>query len=423
VLQSLKPGTGFVDAPKAFHIKLARVILKELGFVPSRTDEELLILYISGTLAALICIHVDDLKITAVPALIHKIVATLERTFGKLIVQWNKFTNCGVRHIQCPTTFAVTLDQIEYIMALKQMPMKTQDGVLIGRRGTPESIDIRTFEVFRSLRGAVAYCLLTRGDVSVYIVALQRCQEADTTWQHVKILNQVVRRLQGKPVVLRYEYLGPETCFLVFTDAAFKKEESTGHALKGTAVVRVKHPGSLSGNVLPIGRDHPCHLVDYLTKRVRNVTRSTFSAELFSLCDACDHAMMLRVIVHEFQCHILSAAQGRDLREGALKSPVSLGILVDAMSVYAAITANHIKIPAEKGLLSHLQYVRELLDRGILKFLAWTDTRDMLADAVTKGGLDRDRIELAMAGRLRFDRDQKVWQAKVLKSIANGSSE
>ena len=45
-------------------------------------------------------------------------------------------------------------------------------------------------------------------------------------------------------------------------------------------------------------------------------------------------------------------------------------MIIDAMSVYAAVTANHIKIPAEKGLLSHLQYVRELVDRGILQFLA-----------------------------------------------------
>ena len=88
-------------------------------------------------------------------------------------------------------------------------------------------------------------------------------------------------------------------------------------------------------------------------------------------------------------------------------SPVSLGVIVDAMSVYASITANHIKIPAEKGLLSHLQYVRELLDRGILKLLAWTDTRDMLADALTKGGLDRERIVIAMSGQIRLNHDQK----------------
>ena len=107
----------------------------------------------------------------------------------------------------------------------------------------------------------------------------------------------------------------------------------------------------------------------------------------------------------------------RDLREGTLQSPVSLGVIIDAMSVYAATTANHIKIPAEKGLLSHLQYVRELVDRGILKFLAWTDTRDMLADALTKGAVERDRIELAMSGFLRFDHAQKAWEPRIRSTV------
>ena len=87
------------------------------------------------------------------------------------------------------------------------------------------------------------------------------------------------------------------------------------------------------------------------------------------------------------------------------------------MSVYAAATASHVKIPAEKSLLSHLQYCRELVDRGILAFLAWSDTRDMLADALTKGSVDRERIELAIAGFVRFDYDQKVWRPKVLKKV------
>ena len=93
-------------------------------------------------------------------------------------------------------------------------------------------------------------------------------------------------------------------------------------------------------------------------------------------------------------------------------SPVHLTILVDAMSVYTAIIASHIKIPAEKSLLSHLQYVRELLDKGVLAGLGWVDTRDMVADALTKGIPDRERIESAMKGTIKFLHEQKVWSPK-----------
>ena len=40
-------------------------------------------------------------------------------------------------------------------------------------------------------------------------------------------------------MTLKYAYLGPKTFFLVLTDAAFKKEVSTGHALKGTVFLRL----------------------------------------------------------------------------------------------------------------------------------------------------------------------------------------
>ena len=68
------------------------------------------------------------------------------------------------------------------------------------------------------------------------------------------------------------------------------------------------------------------------------------------------------------------------------------------MSVFAAVTATHIKIPAEKSLLSHVQYVRELLDRKIIDALLWFDTRDMTADAHTKGIISRELLLRSMKG-------------------------
>ena len=66
------------------------------------------------------------------------------------------------------------------------------------------------------------------------------------------------------------------------------------------------------------------------------------------------------------------------------------------MSVYAAVTATLIKIPTEKPLLSHIQYTRGLLDTKILEALVWLDTRDMVADGLTKGSVDRDAPHACM---------------------------
>ena len=64
---------------------------------------------------------------------------------------------------------------------------------------------------------------------------------------------------------------------------------------------------------------------------------------------------------------------------------VPMGLYLDAKSVFAAVTATFIKPPAEKSLLCHIQYIRELLDTRVLQYLFWIDTRDMTSDGLTKG--------------------------------------
>ena len=96
---------------------------------------------------------------------------------------------------------------------------------------------------------------------------------------------------------------------------------------------------------------------------------------------------------------------------------IPMVLQIDAMSVFAAITATYVKAPAEKSLLSHVQFVRELLDTKVLTALHWIDTRDMLADGLTKGSVERDALADAMGGWQQFAHEYKTWSAKVLKPI------
>ena len=43
-------------------------------------------------------------------------------------------------------------------------------------------------------------------------------------------------------------------------------------------------------------------------------------------------------------------------------------------------------------MLLHLLKFREWLDLGIVRALWWCDTEDMIADAMTKGSVDRDAV-------------------------------
>ena len=100
-------------------------------------------------------------------------------------------------------------------------------------------------------------------------------------------------------------------------------------------------------------------------------------------CDTQDLGFLLAAILHEMITGQVTAADTRRLRDhGGLIIPTV--VYTDAMSVFAAVTAVAIKVPTDSNVLCDLQYLRELLDHGVLDALVWVDTRDMLADGMTK---------------------------------------
>ena len=105
----------------------------------------------------------------------------------------------------------------------------------------------------------------------------------------------------------------------------------------------------------------------------------------------------------------MSAARDRRMQGGYIPTVLYL----DAKSVFAAVTATFIKQPAEKSLLSHVHYLRELLDKGIIQGLIWIDTRDMGADGLTKGAVARDALHELMAGAMHLRHEWELWRSKL----------
>ena len=157
------------------------------------------------------------------------------------------------------------------------------------------------------------------------------------------------------------------------------------------------------------------NILDYAARKQQHVTRSTFAAELFSACDGVDHGLLVTITLHEIERGSRSAGEARRLREeGGLA--FNMWLCIDAMSVLAAMTAEAVRAPAEKSLIGHLLWLRELADRGILTGAAWVDTRDMLSDGLTKGSVDRSLIDSALNGKWVLNHTPKEWQsAKALR--------
>ena len=420
VLHCDKPGTGLVDAPRAFSLKLGLVTKGACKLLPSSVDAELCLKHESGQLVAIMAKHVDDLKISGPVRVVEWIVSEIQKVFGDLIVQWHTFTNCGVRHIQDRISKAITLDQEEYIAAMKPIVHDDLKGV------SSESLASQPLqELFMSLLGAAAYALLTRPDAAVFIAALQRVS-GKCKIIHIKRLNIVVRWMQRFPCRLTYAPFGEksETHLRIISDSAFRCEDGEGHALKGHLFLRTETTKSAP---VRAERNSQCgieactasvHVLDYSCKKQRHVCRSTFGAELFAACDGADHGMLLAQILHEIQHGAVSHSVARSLRETGGWS-VRMVLAIDAMSVFAAVTATQVKEPAEKALWSHVQYLRELLDTRVLDELWWLDTRDMGSDGLTKGSVERSELQSIMQGTQNLYHTAKRWATARPPNISN----
>ena len=131
--------------------------------------------------------------------------------------------------------------------------------------------------------------------------------------------------------------------------------------------------------------------------------------------------MLIAHMLYEMQHGVMTAS---DARHHALsKGFARTALYLDAKSVYAAVTATFIKTPAEKSLLTHVQFLREILDRGTLSAILWIDTRDMIADGLTKGAVGRELLQAAMDGLMTLIHEHAIWKPKLITTTTTAHTD
>ena len=70
--------------------------------------------------------------------------------------------------------------------------------------------------------------------------------------------------------------------------------------------------------------------------------------------------------------------------------------------MFESIKAQVFKPPSENSLAGQVLWLREMLEKKLLQYVTWTDTRDMLADGLTKGSVAPDALEDSMNGKFKL---------------------
>ena len=132
-------------------------------------------------------------------------------------------------------------------------------------------------------------------------------------------------------------------------------------------------------------------MLDYYCRKQHRRVRSTFTAELYNMIDITNFSLVIASLLTEVTMGAMSAERLCDAADvGRFAFPVES--VVDARSVFDALASSPVKPPEDKSMLLHLLKFREWLDLGVVRALWWCDTDDMVADAMTKGSVDREAV-------------------------------
>ena len=229
---------------------------------------------------------------------------------------------------------------------------------------------------------------LTVAAISVYIQALQRHAQAPRVID-CKRLNALVRYLKRGRIGIWYTKLKGPWRLVAVSDAAFRAqpEDSSGLALRGCVILLVS-----DSDTSPASADAKCHMLEFVCRRLRRVIRSTYSGELNALVDTIELLLVIQMSLYQIYGNpgVTATEMAGLMENGELMPPVEA--VTDARSVFDSIAAQDVGELQEGSLKLHLLSVRDRLASGTLKRLWWSDTRDMLADGLTKGTVSRNQL-------------------------------
>jgi len=251
-----------------------------------------------------------------------------------------------------------------------------------------ESVSEQLHSSYMSLLGGAAWMTLTVAAISVFIQALQRHAQGPRLID-CKRLNALVRYLKRGRIGIWYTKIKGPWRLVAVSDAAFRAqpEDSSGLALRGCVILLVGE-----NDKSPASQDASCHMLEYVCRRQRRVIRSTYSGELNALVDTIELLLVVQMTFYQIFGNpgVTATEMAKKMENGELEPPVEA--VTDARSVFDSIAAQDVGELQEGSLKLHLLSVRDRLASGTLRRLWWSDTRDMLADGLTKGAASRAQL-------------------------------
>ena len=339
-----KPAYGLADAPYRWYLSLRDKLLS-YGLVLCKLDSAVFIYRKDLRTLGLLCIHVDDILYASSNAFRRDIIDRLQAdfTFGSHEVHDFKYCGTSISRLEDKS---IAISQYNYISSLNRLD--------IPRSKHPDaSLNAEEYTAFRHLLGCLMWIsVCSRPDIAFGVNELSHSQNNPTV-SDARLLNKLLRGLQYRSnLPLQFRPL-KEKELVALADSSYAAHSTQGHLFFFSSPVR--------DTSIPVSAS----LIDWNSKKIRRVTRSTCTAECIAVCNAIDQSVFLSSLWQDMSGEKLSIRVYNDSRN-----------LIHL--------CHNSKIPEEKRLAIELAYLRENLSDSTVKSIEHIDTSILLADSLTK---------------------------------------
>ena len=343
---------GLNDASRHFYLKIKEELMKA-GCKCSYLDPAVFSYY-DGDLKGLLMSHVDDFLWAGTEEFKTSVVDRIRNTFKISSESSTLFKYIGLDIQQCDT--GIYLSQNKYTKDIQEIEV---DASRLSDPNQPVNEEEKT--ALRSVIGQLNWLATqTRPDLSYDVCDLSTSLK-DATVSMISRANRVIRKAKLQDVCLHFPKMNlDDLSFTCFADASLGNVD--GGSSQGGTYIEVT-----SGT-------YHCP-IDWQSKKIRRVAKSTLAAETIAMVEAIDSAIYLSTLLSEIVHNN--------------KRRIPINCWTDSYSLLEA--AHSTTSISDRRLRIETAIIREAIAEKKIT-LSWIDSKNQLADCMTKKGCDNRKL-------------------------------
>ena len=343
---------GLRDASRQWYLKVKESLIGH-GCTQSLLDPGLFFYSVNGKLEGLIGLHVDDFLHCGSRKFDTDVIMPVMQLFKVGKNEKNNFLYTGFSIKQDKN--GISLDQYEYVKNLDVPILETS-------RAMNRNEDLGAVELseLRKICGSLNWIVMaTRPDLSFDLIELSTKQQKGKISDLAKA-RKILLSLDPSDCKIFIPKLDETSLEIrVYTDASF------GNLDDGA--------GSMGGHVVFLkDRFNRSSPMDWKSRKIKRIVRSTLAAEALSLGDGLETGMFLKDMFKEvLGSHIAS---------------VPIIAIVDNKSVEVNLRST--SSVEDKRLRRDLSLIKQMIERKEVEAVQWVEGQYQLADSLTKKGVN-----------------------------------